>query len=427
MADKPEEKIELTVEEKSLKAKELYGKGCRNYYVKNYTEAADDLSDACELYGELFGLQGDELGEVYLLYAKALIAVEQAENKLMDIQEEEEDDETDDDVEESAENDSEEKAKDPVDNSKDPEEKSDQMDVEEKPKDPEVDSKDAETDLKNSKTVKGDVITNGVEKDESKDPESQAETSDEKNPEEPTETEEDGGNLEVAWEVLQNAAQIFERQNEKGLSNLLDVYNEMAGISIENENFAVALEDYARALASFDRIEESQKNYRIAAEIHYKIGLCQTLEKSYDDSIKSFQKAHDLLSDVIEKEKSKEQTDEVAANIKDMEETKQEILNKINETGDVKADEVEKVLKELAKFYSKMNTDNSKEQSSESASDISHLVKRKKPDIVGDSNIESSPAKKQVIETEEAIKAVPVDDEKKKIEEEEAVQPVIDN
>ena len=261
-------------------------------------------------------------------------------------------------------------------------------------------------------------MTNGVEKDESEDPETQVEI---------TDADEDGGNLEVAWEVLQNAAQIFERQNEKGSLNLLDVYNEMAGISIENENFAVALEDYARALATFDRIEESQKNYRIAAEIHYKVGLCQTLEKSYDESIKSFQKAHDLMSDVIEKEKSKEQTDEVAANIKDMEETKQEILNKINETGDIKTDEVQKILKELSKFYSKMNTDDPKEQYSESsASDISHLIKRKKPDVT-DSSIESSPAKKQAIETEEAITAVPVDGEKKKIEEEEAVQPAIDN
>ncbi|KAL7041297.1 hypothetical protein ACKWTF_000714 [Chironomus riparius] len=419
MSDKPEEKVELTVEEKTLKAKELYAKGCRNYYVKNYTEAADDLSDACELYGELFGLQGDELGEVYLLYAKALIAVGQEENKLLDIQEEEDDDENDETDEESTEI----EEKDPVEKSNDPETKEDSKDNEEKPENSAADSKEPESELKNSETVKSDVLTNGDDKDESENPGTQVETSD---PVDATETEEDGGNLEVAWEVLQNAAQIFERQNEKGLSNLLDVYNEMAGISIENGNFAVALEDYARAIATFDRIEESLKNYRIAAEIHYKVGLCQTLEKTYDESIKSFQKAHDLLSDVIEKEKSKEQTDEVAANIKDMEETKQEILNKINETGDIKADEVEKVLKELAKFYSKINTDNSKQQSSESASDISHLVKRKKPDVT-DSNIESSPAKKQIIETEEAITAVPVDDEKKKIEEEEAVQPAIDN
>lgn len=270
------------------------------------------------------------------------------------------------------------------------------------------------------------MLTNG-HNDDNKDPEAKP-SPDETNQEDPADDNEEDSNFEVAWEVLQNAAQIFQKQQDKGLLQLLDVYDEMAGISIENGNFAVALEDYARALAVFDRIEESLKNYRIAAEIHYRVGLCQTLEKSFDESLKSFQKAHDLLSDVIEKEKSKEQTDDVAANIKDMEETKQEILNKINETGDVKANEVEKVKKELAKFYSKMNGsgDNSNQQSVESATDISHLVKRKKPDVT-DSNIESSPAKKQIIETEEAIVAVPADDEKKKIDDNESVQPAIES
>jgi nuclear autoantigenic sperm protein len=73
MAEKPED--QFTTEEKILKAKELYGRGCRNFYVKCYTESADDLSEACKIYGEVYGVDGDELGEVYLLYAKALIAV----------------------------------------------------------------------------------------------------------------------------------------------------------------------------------------------------------------------------------------------------------------------------------------------------------------------------------------------------------------
>jgi len=73
MAEKPDD--QFTTEEKVLKAKELYGRGCRNFYVKCYTESADDLSEACKLYGEVYGVDGDELGEVYLLYAKALIAV----------------------------------------------------------------------------------------------------------------------------------------------------------------------------------------------------------------------------------------------------------------------------------------------------------------------------------------------------------------
>lgn len=90
MAEKPED--QFTSDEKIAKAKELYGRGCRNYYVKAYSEAADDLSEATKLYAEELGVDSEELGEIYLLYAKALIAVGQEENKLIDVPEEEEDD-----------------------------------------------------------------------------------------------------------------------------------------------------------------------------------------------------------------------------------------------------------------------------------------------------------------------------------------------
>ena len=91
MAEKPEDQFSL--DEKILKGKELYARGCRNYYVKSYSEAADDLSDACKFYTEAYGVDGDELGDVYLLYAKALVAVGQEENKLIEVPENEDDDE----------------------------------------------------------------------------------------------------------------------------------------------------------------------------------------------------------------------------------------------------------------------------------------------------------------------------------------------
>lgn len=90
MAEKPEDQFSL--DEKILKGKELYARGCRNYYVKSYSEAADDLSDACKFYTEAYGVDGDELGDVYLLYAKALVAVGQEENKLIEVPENEDDD-----------------------------------------------------------------------------------------------------------------------------------------------------------------------------------------------------------------------------------------------------------------------------------------------------------------------------------------------
>lgn len=53
--------------EKILKAKELYSQGSRNFLVKSYAESADELSQVCALYEELYGELSDELGMPYLL------------------------------------------------------------------------------------------------------------------------------------------------------------------------------------------------------------------------------------------------------------------------------------------------------------------------------------------------------------------------
>ena len=91
MAEKPEDQINN--QDKINRAKELFAIGTRNYYVRNYSDAADDLGEASKLYGEVYGIDGNELGDIYLLYAKSLIAIGQEENKLIDVPEEEEEDE----------------------------------------------------------------------------------------------------------------------------------------------------------------------------------------------------------------------------------------------------------------------------------------------------------------------------------------------
>lgn len=91
MADKPEDQI--TPEERIQKAKEMYARGCRNYYCKSYVEAADDLSEATQLYTTIYGVDADEMGDVYLLYAKALTQIGLEENKLMEVPEESDEEE----------------------------------------------------------------------------------------------------------------------------------------------------------------------------------------------------------------------------------------------------------------------------------------------------------------------------------------------
>lgn len=190
---------------------------------------------------------------------------------------------------------------------------------------------------------------------------------------------------------------------------------------MENGNFEIALDDFNRALNTFSMLDDDDQNDRIPAEIHYKIGLCETMIKHYDEGMKSFEKASDFIAKVIEIEKTKEQAEEILAKIKDLEETQQEIKNKITEIGDVKAEEIERVKQELAKLYglhagassdgagpsgSSTSKVKSPESDKQKPTDISHLIKRKKPDADG---IESSPAKKQVVETPPGQKvAVPI-------------------
>lgn len=416
MAEKPED--QYTSEERIAKAKELYGRGCRNYYVKSFSEAADDLSEASKLFGEEYGVDGDELGDVYLLYAKALIAIGQEENKLVEIREQDRD--FDDEIDEGV-----------VDEPTSGKLFLPCLDTRltifhsltgEESKDPGING-----------GQNGEVgQTNGHAEEEPQAGPSSANDNESSSNDVPVDkepaAEEDDGDFETAWEVLLNASAIFERQGTAAMSKLMECYIEMGGISLENGNFEVAINDFSRASDIFLDLDVTDQNQRIAAEIQYKIGLCQSMIKHYEESGKSFQRACALLDIVIDKEKSREdQSEEVKAVIKDLQETQQEILNKIIENSETKAEELEFVKRELARMYGggsgaqNGSSDGAGPSSSSSsaaaaaavkspekpATDISHLIKRKKPD--NESSIEESPAKKKAVETSPGEKiAIPM-------------------
>lgn len=50
----------------------------------------------------------------------------------------------------------------------------------------------------------------------------------------------------MAWEILELAAKIFERQGERGLANLAEVQTELANIEFENNILDAAREDYRK-------------------------------------------------------------------------------------------------------------------------------------------------------------------------------------
>lgn len=408
MAEKSEALV--TKDEKVAEAKELFGRGSRNFCMKQYTDAADDLSACCAIYSELYGPTSDECGMAYLLYAKSLIALGKDENNLIVPGEGEEAD--DDDEEDGDGEDGDEEG-----------EGEGEAEGEEK-------KQDADEDDKTESTEKEAVESEKTENGESKKEKTAMEGSSSKADGEPQpgpstangvehkkdDTEEDEeekceGNLEVAWEILELAVKIFEKQGDKSLDNLSECYSELASISLENSNFAIAISDYKRALAVYDKTGKTDR--RIIAEIHYKIGLCHLMQNEFEDSIVAFREACSEMDKVVQQEQSKEQTDETKAAIKDLEETKQEILEKIAEVEDTKKTSIEAVKRELSKIIVKGETTNGFDSAGPSSSssvsngtsssakptDITHLIKRKKPDSAT-VEVEGSPAKKTAVEAD---------------------------
>lgn len=398
MAEKSETLV--TKEDKVAEAKELFGRGSRNFCMKQYSEAADDLSACCAIYSDLYGPTSDECGLPYLMYAKSLTALGKDENNLIVPGEEEEEGEEDDE-EEGGEEDGEGEGEE-----KESEEKMET--AEEKSGENGEDKKEEPEAGSSSKPVVDDAqpgpstSTNGGE---------QAEATEE------DEEEKGGGNLEVAWEILELAVKIFEAQGEKGYDNLSECYSELAGISFENTHFSEAINDYKKSLAVYEKTGKSDS--RLVAEIFYKIGLCHVMLNEFDDSVKSFREACSELDKVIEQEKAKEQNDETKATIKDLEETKQEIADKIADVEEAKKTSIEEVKRELSKLMNgagsangfdagagpsssaavATNGSSSSSKSAEKPTDISHLIKRKKPDTTT-TEVEGSPAKKTAVEAD---------------------------
>uniref|UniRef100_A0A182PDZ6 Tetratricopeptide SHNi-TPR domain-containing protein n=1 Tax=Anopheles epiroticus TaxID=199890 RepID=A0A182PDZ6_9DIPT len=432
MAEKSETLV--TKEEKINEAKELFGRGSRNYCMKQYSDAADDLSACCSIYSELYSPSAEELGLPYLMYAKSLIALGKDENNLIVAGDEGEDVEEDDDEEEvEGEEGGEEEGAEGEEKAVEAGESADKkesdgaeaMDTKEDAAE-EADAKDKEKqkDGESETTADGEAAgTSGgaTSSDANGEPQPGPSTSNGD-----TSVQDDNAdNLQVAWEILELAVGIFEQQGEKGYENLSECYTELAGISFENSFFKEAIKDYVKALEIYNKTK--QPDLRLLAEVNYKVGLCYMMEREFEESIKSFKGAVTELEKVVEEEKKKEQTDDIKETIQDLEQMKKEILEKITDVEDAMKTPIEDVKRELSKIIvsggaeangkdlnngagpssssaggsSSSSNGSSSKLAAKPATDISHLIKRKKPDSAS-TEVEGSPAKKPASETENA-------------------------
>jgi len=374
MAEKPEE-LE-TPEDKIARAKEMYCRGSRNYYVQAYQEAVDDLSEACSILAEHCGATADDCAMPYLIYAKTLIALAKDQNKVVDIPDEE--DEDGDGAPEGGE-----------------EEGDEDEDGSEEPENDEAE-KAENAEEKTSENGDEQTCENGTANEEKN---GDVNSDDAQAGPSNAEEEEDSG-LQIAWEVLELAAIIFSRQGEGSLANLADALIELGGISMENSHFDVAVKDFLKSLDVFDKMKDPSKRH--IAEVHFKIGLSYSFLNEFESSVVALKKAIELLDMEIETLKAKEQTEELAKDIKDIEEIKQEIQDKITEVEEQKQESIEEVKRKLHSVLSHdANAEDSDGPGPSKANkpkptDISHLIKRKKPEDAT-AEIEGSPAKRPAL------------------------------
>lgn len=455
--------VEQERSEKILKAKELYSHGSRNFLVKSYAEAADELSQVCALYEELYGELSDELGMPYLLYAKSLIALALDENKVIDVPDEEEDDDEDEEGEGEQEENAAESAEttngeakagdggtklesikeddaavvdstgaeeEKTEKSKESEKTADESQVSSTDDDKAKAKKEEESKAKAEEKKATNGGANGAAekslkttpvKDEEKPSTSNGEAGGDVEEEEENEA---ASNLQLAWEILELSAKIFSRQGEGGLSNLAEVQTELANIEFENNILDSARDDYERALNIY---KELPNNYRRAmAEIHYKIGLTFLMQQANKEGAASLKEACKLIAGEIDEIKAKtELNDKDKNNIQDMEETKQEIEAKITEIEETQAQNVAEVRAALDSYIKPLSSGDVDAGSSKSAvaaaasssalssssssaaitssskpSDISHLIKRKKPEeptSEAEAAVACSPAKRPAV------------------------------
>uniref|UniRef100_A0A8B9CJD7 Nuclear autoantigenic sperm protein n=1 Tax=Anser brachyrhynchus TaxID=132585 RepID=A0A8B9CJD7_9AVES len=203
--------------------------------------------------------------------------------------------------------------------------------------------------------------------------------------------EEEIGNLELAWDMLELAKVIYKRKETKEAQlHAAQAHLKLGEVSIESENYVQAIEEFQACLALQQKYLEAHD--RLLAESHYQLALAYHYNSQFDEAVLQFGKSVEvidkrmaMLTERIKKAESGSPEDE-----KEIEELKgllPEIKEKIE---DSKESQKSARVAELALKATLVSTSccflSSKHSSirkaadgaSQCVTDISHLVRKKR-------------------------------------------------
>ncbi|XP_051996840.1 nuclear autoantigenic sperm protein isoform X5 [Xyrauchen texanus] len=333
-------------------AKKLIGTGNRHLVMGDVVSAVSVFQEACATLAEKYGDTADECGEAFFLCGKALLELARMENTVLG------------------------NALEGV-----PEESSEEGD---KPNDSQIESAD-------NLDVSDDDDDDEAE-DDSKDKES----------------EEEVGNLQLAWEMLEVAKVIYKRKDDKEDQLMAaQIYLKLGEVGAESGNYSQALEDFNECLAL--QLKHLPSSSRLLAETHYQLGTTYGYTAQYSQAIEHFSNSIKviesrlaMLQEVIDKAEGEEAAQEEKSELEELKRLLPEITEKIEDSKESQrtaATASEAIHQTIAgastssAFPSESAgpSSNGASQivvrpadgaaSSKSASDISHLVRKKrKPD-----------------------------------------------
>lgn len=271
--------------EKVQEGLKLLAVGKRNLLCKEYDEAVCQLAQATQILTGECGEMGLEVGEAYLSYGSALLSLHQSQATVLGdaIQKENNEEEDDEDEEEDEkENGGEVTEENGIDGGGDESgdnndnEKGDNNDdkngVDEKGGGDEDKEETEDGKKSNEKTEKGDE---GVEDDEE---------------------EEDVTNVQLAWEVLEMAKIVFNKDTNSALK-LADTHFKLADVSLESEQFEAAVSDYEACLQI--QLKHLKGDSRSLAETYYQLGLAHCLLNLHKPAIQHFLNSIQVLEERV--------------------------------------------------------------------------------------------------------------------------------
>lgn len=325
-------------------AKKLLGLGQKHLVMGDIPSAVNAFQDAASLLGKKYGETANECGEAFFFYGKSLLELARMENGVLGnalegVHVEEEEEKTED--ESLVEN------NDNVDETEGSEEE------------------DKENDKAEENTNESVLENKSLQENE----------------------EEEIGNLELAWDMLDLAKIIFKRQETKEAQlYAAQAHLKLGEVSVESENYIQAVEEFQACLSLQEQYLEAHD--RLLAETHYQLGLAYGYNSQYDEAVAQYGKSIEVIEKrmAVLNEQMKEAEGSFTEYEKEIEELK-ELLPEIREKiEDAKESQRSGNVAELALKATLVESSSSGFTASGAGTSVSMIANRKPTDGASSSN-----------------------------------------